>query len=73
MHEIMSHIVKEDDKQPRTCSGGTVQGLPVPPKRERWKDLEPSFERIKDKNCRLLKTNEISRSQIQHLQPGVRV
>ena len=73
MHEIMSHIDEEDDKQPRTCSDGTVQDLPVPPKRERWKDLEPSFEGIKDRNCRLLKTNEISPTQIQHLQPGVRV
>lgn len=45
MHEIMSHIDKEDDKQPKTCSDGTVQGLSVPPKRERWKDLEPSFRR----------------------------
>mmetsp|Transcript_44089 Transcript_44089/g.116619 ORF Transcript_44089/g.116619 Transcript_44089/m.116619 type:complete len:290 (-) Transcript_44089:1169-2038(-) len=70
MHEKMSHIEKEDDKQPRTCSDGTVQGLPEPPRRERWKDaLEPSFDGIKDRSCRLLKTNEVSPTQIQHLQP----
>ena len=27
------HIAKEDDKQPRTCSDGTVQGLSVKHKR----------------------------------------
>ena len=64
---------KENDKQPRICSDGTVQDLPVPPKWERWKDLEPSFEGIKDRNCRLLKTNEITPTQIPHLQPDVRV
>ena len=26
MLEIMSHIAKEDDKQPRTCSDDTVEG-----------------------------------------------
>ena len=33
MNEIMSYTDKEDDKQQRTCSDGTVQGLSVPPKR----------------------------------------